>query len=85
MIVLSDPELGYYLKYFDANEEEWLSLGDRGRLQEVVCPDDREASAGLFVRPEAARLAIREFCQSGTRASEVAWIRPENMPDGGNW
>ena len=44
LILINDAELGYYLKYFDPEGKEWLSLGNRDRLWEVVCPDDWEAS-----------------------------------------
>jgi hypothetical protein len=85
LIVLSHLELGYYLKYIDPRDEEWLSLGDASRLTEVVVPDDWEASIGLFIPPDRAWLAIEEFCQSGTRSNRIAWIRPEAVPDEGNW
>ena len=84
MILIADRTLGYYLKY-DAGGEEWLSLGDASRLSEVVCPDDWQASAGLFIPPEQAWLAIREFCQTGTRSHAIRWISPVELPEDGNW
>jgi hypothetical protein len=84
LIVLSHPELGYYLKYLDSCDE-WLSLGDASRLAEVVIPDDWEASAGLFIAPDQAWLAIKEFCLSGKRTNQIAWITPDQVPDEGNW
>lgn len=84
LILIADRELGYYLKY-EPTGDTWLSLGDSGRLSEVVCPDDWKVSAGLFVPPEKAWLVIQEFCQSGTRSEAVAWTRPVSVPEDGNW
>jgi|APIni6443716594_1056825.scaffolds.fasta_scaffold1217404_1 hypothetical protein len=84
MILIADRELGYYLKY-DPTADTWLSLGDASRLSEVVCPDDWEASAGLFVSPEDAWVVISEFCRTGQRSSAIHWIRPIEIPEDGNW
>jgi hypothetical protein len=84
MILLSDPDLGYYLKY-DPTGDTWLSLGDATRLGEVVCPDDWQASAGLFVPPDKAWLAVSAFCRTGERSSAITWIRPTELPPEGNW
>jgi hypothetical protein len=81
LILIVDRTLGYYLIL---GKHEWLSLGDRGRLTEVVCPDDWEASAGLFVPAEKAWAAISEFCASGMRSDAIEWIRPSEVPAGGN-
>jgi hypothetical protein len=90
LIVLQHPKLGYYLHYVGPGgikdpDDIWLSLGDRSRLGEVVCPDDWEASAGLFVPPSLAWEAIRHFCTSGTRSPVVEWISPRDVPENGNW
>ena len=54
MAVLSHPDLGYYFHYqIGCPDSGALSCGDRLRLSEVVCPDDLEVSAGLFVSPES--------------------------------
>jgi hypothetical protein len=84
MVLIADRELGYYLKY-ELVGDSWLSLGDPGRLAEVVCPDDWEASAGLFVSPERAWVAIHDFCLSGVRSKTVEWVRPTEIPEAGNW
>ena len=81
LTLIHDRTLGYYIVF---GPLEWLSLGDRGRLAEVVCPDDWEASAGLFVPPEQAWKVIRTFCESGTRSDAIEWIRPTDIPEGGN-
>ena len=84
LIVINDRDLGHYLKY-EPTGDTWLSLGDAARLSEVICPDDWKASAGLFLAPQKAWIAISEFCRSGARSLDVEWIRPADMPDDGNW
>lgn len=84
MILLTDRELGYYLKY-DPDGDTWLSLGDPHRLSEVVCPDDWQASAGLFIPPEEAWFAVSEFCRTGERSGAIRWARPSDIPPDGNW
>jgi hypothetical protein len=87
--LLHHGPLGYYLHYFGhfarPDRDEWLSLGDPTRLAEVVMPDDWEASAGLFIRPDRAWLVIEEFCRTGQRSDEIEGIRPEDMPEEGMW
>ena len=90
LIVIRHPELGYYLQFLGGEgrfgpEDIWLSLGDRSRLGEVVCPDDWQASAGLFVPLPLAWEAIRHFCTSGDRSAAIEWINPQDMPENGNW
>jgi hypothetical protein len=90
LTVLGDDDLGYYLQFsgsqgcFGPNEIR-LSLGDRSRLGEVVCPDDWEASAGLFISRPHAWQAIRHFCTTGGLWSNIEWISIDKMPDNGNW
>lgn len=90
LIVLGDSKLGYYLQYQGPNgcfgpEDIWLSLGDRSRLGEVVCPDDWEASAGLFVPLPLAWQAIHYFCTSGGQSPMIEWISHLEIPETGNW
>ena len=84
LLFITDPQWGYYLKY-NAGVDEWLSLGDSTLLEKVICPDDCQASAGLFISAEKAWLAIREFCVAGTRCSQIDWIRPRDVPPDGNY
>jgi len=84
LILIGDPELGFYLNY-ESRGDTWLSVGDRTRLAEVVCPDDWQASAGLFVPRNKAWHAISEFCTYGTRSQTIEWIRPGELPQGGNY
>src|SRR6185503_5231891 len=53
MTMLADRELGCYFNH-GLPKHSWLSVGDATRLSEVVCPDDWQASAGLFVPPAKA-------------------------------
>jgi hypothetical protein len=90
LIVLGHPALGYYLQFLGPKgcfgpEDIWLSLSDRSRLSVVVCPDDWQASAGLFVPRAAAWEAIRHFCLTGGRSPAIEWISPQDMPETGNW
>lgn len=90
MVVLGDPELGYYLQFLGARgsfdpDDVWLSLGDRSRLTEVVCPDDCEASAGLFIPSTNAWEAIKDFCVEGRRSSAIEWISHREVPAAGAW
>lgn len=90
LIVLADSKLGYYLQYQGPDgcfgpDDIWLSLGDRSRLGEVVCPDDWEASAGLFVPRPLAWQAIHYFCTTGGRSPMIEWISHLEVPETGNW
>jgi hypothetical protein len=85
MIVLADPDLGYYLKYIESSGDEWLSLGDRSRLDKVIRPDDWDVSVGLFVKPELAWHVVVAFCQSGARSTAITWLRPGDIPATGNY
>ncbi|MHC4405482.1 MAG: Imm1 family immunity protein [Planctomycetota bacterium] len=84
LILLVDRNLGIYIKYIDG-DNQWLSLHDRTRLSEVVCPDDWNAPAGLFVPTETAWLAIEEFCKTGRRSKAIEWTTPAEIPEDGNW
>jgi hypothetical protein len=90
LIVLGDSDLGYYLQFSGPKgcfvpDDIWLSLGDRSRLNEVVCPDDWEASAGLFIPRSLAWEAIRSLCLTGGRSPLIQWISHLDVPDTGNW
>lgn len=90
LLVLGHPEFGYYLQFLGPNgcfgpDDIWLSLGDRTRLGEVVCPDDCEASVGLFIPRELAWQAIQFFCTTGARSPMIEWISHLEVPGTGNW
>ena len=83
LIVLNEASLGHYLKY-DPSGDTWLSVGDRARLGDEICPDDWCVSAGLFVPTDKAWLAVSDFCSTGLRSLEIEWIRPSEIPPTGN-
>jgi hypothetical protein len=84
LIVLYGDGLGYYIKYVTGDIVS-LSLGDRETLSDVVCPDDWNASAGLFVPPEVAWMAISDFCETGERSERINWITSSGIPPEGDW
>ncbi len=82
----TNGRLYIYLKYIEEDGGTWLSLEDADKLKEVdECEDEWYASVGLFLPPEKAWVAIKEFCESGTRSPQIQWIRPTAIPEGGNW
>jgi len=85
LLVLPNDLLFFYLKYIEGTET-WLSLQDADRLGEVIeCSDEWYASVGLFLPRERAWLAIKDFCDTGRRCNDIQWIRPVDLPEGGNW
>lgn len=89
LLIRPHAPLGVYLKYLKCNvrkvEEEWLSLHDPAALNEVVeCSKEWFASKGLFIAPDRAASAVEEFCRTGLRCGGVTWIRPADLPMGGN-
>jgi hypothetical protein len=86
MLILPNDEHGFYLKFLDENGDEWFSLENRDRMAEwAECCDEWYASIGLFVPRQKAWIATKEFCLTGKRTEEIAWITPEEMPAGSNW
>jgi len=87
LFILPNPQYGIYLRYLDSSGEASLSLHDPSRLAEVApCSEHWFASVGLFLHPQEAMKAIREFCTlRGHRSDSIRWIDPESIPEGGNW
>jgi hypothetical protein len=86
MLIMPNEMYGIYLKFLDEAGEEWLSLGEPGRLKEVTeCSDEWFASIGLFVSRERAWLAVEELAQIGVRTDKIAWILPSDLPEDANW
>jgi hypothetical protein len=86
LLYLPNPRHGIYLKYCDEGDNEWLSLQDPTKLEEVAeCSDQWYASVGLFLPPEKAWEAVAEFCRTGRRTDRISWIDPGELPEGGNW
>lgn len=85
MLILPNELLGYYLKYINGSEYEWISLEDPSKLSEVAeCADEWFASIGLFLPKQKAWIAIEEFCRTGARTNQIDWITPSDLPEGGN-
>ena len=80
---------GVYLKFVlrtSKGIETWLSLHNRqALLQTVECEEGWLASAGLFLPPEEAWIAVEQFLRTGEKTSQVEWIRPEDLPTEANW
>jgi hypothetical protein len=90
LLILPHEGLGFYLKFLKTEGrrivDTWLSLSNKTRLTEVVpCSDEWMASVGLFLAPDAAATAVGEFARTGRRTEAISWIRPDEIPEGGNW
>jgi len=90
LLILPSDEYGIYLKYLIVKNgrvvDEWLSLEDPSRLDTCAeCSYEWYASVGLFLPIEKAWITINEFLISGNRSNQIDWIKPEEMPDDGNW
>jgi len=66
--------------------EEWMSLWDEHRLEEMVdAGDEWYVSKGLFVPPPVATNILQDFIQSGRRSVWTKWTTPNLMPANSNW
>jgi hypothetical protein len=86
LIVMPNFDFGIYVQFVAENGDKWLSLADRNRLNEVTeAAEEWYASIGLFLPPQKAWLAVKDFCLIGQRTTEIEWITPTEIPEGGNW
>ncbi len=86
LIIFPHSSYGVYLRFYDEEDNPWLSLGNEEKLSECVeCNDEWHVSVGLFVPKEKAWLTVRDFCLSGRPSPEVKWIPPTEIPEEGNW
>ncbi len=85
IIVVSHEDLGFYLNYTNHEEVAYLSVWDRSRLSEIVCPDDINISAGLFLPRDKTYEALSLFADNGNLPQNVEWVCEEDMPENGNW
>lgn len=85
--IFPNAKHGVHLKYYAPGDDEpWLSLGDRSRMAEVAeVSDEWYVSVGLFVPPADAWLAVDKFWRTGDRTDQIPWIRPDEVPEGGNF
>ena len=70
-----------------ADGTEYLSCGDADDLAETVDvrDDDLLVSRGLFIPVRTALYAIRYFAENGQPDPAVKWIKPEDLPEDGNY
>jgi hypothetical protein len=90
LLVFPSEEYGMYLKYLVFKNgsviEEWLSLNDSKKLDICIeCSYEWYASIGLFLPKEKAWVAVNDFLMPGVRSNQINWIKPDEMPDDGNW
>jgi hypothetical protein len=93
LMVFPNNECGIYLRYsrYDKDNEElgveWLSLEDKNKLGEEVAEYSFEmyASIGFFITPENAWKAIKHFCLTDKRTTEIEWICLDDVPEGCNF
>lgn len=89
-LIIQHEPCGYYLKYHRVLrghvEDSWLSLADRTKL-DVTVGDDTTwiASVGLFLPRELALIGVQEFRKTGRRSEQIEWIKPDDIPENGNW
>ena len=91
LLVFPATDYGVYLKWHELDVsgkhlETWLSAGNLEDLATVVdCADEWWCSRGLFVPREKAWMAVEAFIGSGERSKVIQWLKPEEIPEGGNW
>lgn len=84
LIINVHLDYGIYLRH-ESNEEK-LSVFDKNKLDEIVWTKDVcDISMGLFLPPELAWKGIKEFLETGTASTEIEWISPDDIPEGGNY
>lgn len=89
-LIIQHEACGYYLKYHRVLrgrvEDSWLSLADRTKLNVTVGDDTTWiASVGLFLPRELALIGVQEFRKTGRRSEQIEWIKPDDIPENGNW
>ena len=63
-----------------------LAVCEKSKLNEIVWTKDVcDFSMGLFLPPELAWKGIKEFLKTGTASTEIEWISPNDIPEGGNY
>ncbi|URZ08856.1 hypothetical protein [Clostridium felsineum] len=87
LMIEPNVKYGIYLNYTDhRNQEEWLSLSDMNNLDQVAeTANEIYASIGLFLAKEIAWKGIKEFLQTGERSQDIEWVKPNIIPEDGNY
>ena len=75
-------KLGCMLHYMPGAQTECVSLADETRLTEIIENGDCNPQfAGLYMPPEQAIHAIKEFCRTGKPDVTVRWMDVCELPD----
>lgn len=87
MMIGPNIHYGVYLHVIDyKNKQDWLSVYDKERLDDVAeTADEIYVSIGLFLPKELAWIAIKDFLSDGALSKSVNWKHPEIIPENGNW
>lgn len=87
MMIGPNEKYGIYLHYIDNEKDDnWLSLYDKDYLNTVAeTADEIYASIGLFLPIEKAWEGIKEFLLTGKRSESITWVKPDIIPEMGNW
>jgi len=82
-------EHGFYLRFRehrDGSYADWLSLGNREELNNVIdAGDEWYVSVGLFIPAAQAALAAYKFNEAGQRSTQIDWIAASDMPEDSNF
>ncbi len=78
---------GLYLHFIDnVKKIDLLSLSNENKLNEVAeTADEIYASIGLFLPKEKAWEGIQYFVETGKPLASIRWIKPDIIPENGNW
>jgi hypothetical protein len=86
LMLIPDSRFGFSLRYYDEQEDPWLSVEDHRRFSEwAEWNDEWYVSVALFVPKEKAWLAVKEFCLTGRMSPDIKWMLASEIPDDGNW
>lgn len=79
--------LWYRYSRSDSQEENYISLGDPERLNQYVeVVEDSLTLEGLYLPPEQAWLAVRDFLNlEGLRSDKISWLSEDQIPKGKHW
>lgn len=88
LCIAAVEEYGVFLGYKNnGSREEYLSLGDKNCLNELVdvWGDGLYVSQGLFISAELAWEGIGEFAKTGKLLKDIEWIETDKIAEEGNY